>query len=378
MTDKNSFETVELFEPMSLMQIDGSNPFDVKDEAKAVQEPAKADGRVAENSVAVRGNTGVNPDTNVNHNREANHNTDTNYNTDSKTHSDYSVEKILLDPRELIGNNQDFDDDQDFDDTPDSGEKQDYQKHNYAARFVIICLVVLCILFALITAKSFMDSDQRAVAESNYNPILVSQGEDVSSSTYTGGAGFNNVPVYTEMDFNTDQIDSEMPAIINHRCVEFTNSYNRIVFFTATTTQDDVGLMINVEMFDRHGHSLGASANSNSDVPIGNEFMIPVYFSISPEQDLSGVTYKINAETFKDREEALRRTITDVTEAEKGHFFITCEGTAYSSVAPYITLYKNGKVVGILSGYGDFDETGKAVIEVSNPDVDYDTYKVFY
>ena len=41
-------------------------------------------------------------------------------------------------------------------------------------------------------------------------------------------------------------------------------------------------------------------------------------------------------------------------------------------------MYKNGKVVDILSGYGDFDETGKVVVEVYKENVDYDTYKVLY
>jgi len=347
MADRNSFETVELLKPISLIQIDGSEPKDVKDEAKDVQVPEKAECIVAENTVTVRENTDVNTKTDV------------------ETPVDNGVEKILVDPEKLLGN-QDF------------GEKQDYQKHNYAARFIIICLIGICLIFTLIMIRSFKDSDKHTVAESNYNPILVSHSADVDRYIYSGGVGLIDVPDYTEMDFDADEIDADLPVIINHRCVEYTDSYYRILFFTATATEEDVGLMIDVEMFDRNGRSLGVSSSGNSDVAAGNEFMIVVSFDISPNLDLSGATYKIKARTYKERKEALRRKITDVTEAEKGHFLITCEGTAYSSVVPYVTLYKNGKVVGILKGYGDFDENGKVVVDVYKTEIDYDTYKVFY
>ena len=329
MSDKNSFETVELLEPISLIQIDGSEPMEVKEEAKALQVPKKTDEINADNAVTVSNATDVNT------------------NIDTGTSADQSAERILVDPKKLFGNN------------PDSGEKQDYQKHNYAARFIIFCIIGIFLLFTLLMVKSFKDSDkQNTLVESNFNP--------------------SDTPVYKEIDFDADEIDAELPVIINHRCVEYTYSSSRILYFTATSTEEDVGLMINVEMFDKHGHSLGASSNSNSNVAVGDEFIIPVFFSISSDLDLRGVTYKIKAETFKDREEALVRTITDVTEAEKGHFLITCEGTAFSGVNPYVVLYKNGKVVGILNGYSDFDETGKAVVDFYKTEIDYDTYKVFY
>ena len=54
MTDKDSFETVELLKPMSLIQIDGSEQADVKDDAKAAQASVKADdSAIADNAVTV-------------------------------------------------------------------------------------------------------------------------------------------------------------------------------------------------------------------------------------------------------------------------------------------------------------------------------------
>ena len=348
MTDKNSFETVELLKPISLIQIDGIEPVDVKDEAEAVQVPVKANGIIADNAVTVSGAS------------------DVKIKADVEKPIGNSVEKLPVDPKKLL------------DDTQDLGEKQDYQKHNYAARFIIICVIVIGLLFTLIMVRSFKNSDRHTVADSNYNPILVSQGADDSRFLYIGGAGLNAVPVYTEMDFDAGEIDADLPVIINHRCVEYTDSSSRILYFTATLTSEDVGLMLNVEMFDRHGNSLGASSNSNSDEAAGQEFMIPIFFDISPNLDLSGVTYKIKAETFKNQEQGFFRTITNVTEAEKGRFVITCEGTAFCGMKTYVVMYKNGKVVDILLGYGDFDETGEAVVEVYKGGVDYDTYKVFY
>ena len=375
MTDNKSFETVELFEPMSLLQIDGSNPFDVKDEAKAVQEPAKADSKPADDAVVVRGNTGVNTERDVNYNSDANYNT--NYNTDTETSGAYSVEKIRLNPKDLIADNQDYDEE------PESGEKHDYQKHNYAARFIIICVIVLCILFTLIMVKSFKDSDvgTGTVAESNYNPILVSHasdGSDVDSFIYTGGLGTIAAPDYTEMVFNADEIDADLPVIINPKCVEYTDAYYRILYFTATATEDDVSLMMSVQMFDSHDRQICASTSSNFDIKAGDEFMIPVVLDIPSDQELGGITYKIKADTYKAGELTLQRKITDVTEAEKGHFLVTYEGTPFSGISTYIALYKNGEVVGILNGVGEIDETGKVLIDVYKTEIDYDTYKVFY
>ena len=60
MTDKNnSFETVELIKPVSLMQIDGSDLADAKDEAKAAQVPAKTAGEIADNAVTVSAATDI-------------------------------------------------------------------------------------------------------------------------------------------------------------------------------------------------------------------------------------------------------------------------------------------------------------------------------
>ena len=330
MTDKNnSFETVELIKPVSLMQIDGSDLADAKDEAKAAQVPAKTAGKIAGNAVTVSAATDI----------------DTK--TDAGYQADHSAEKILVDPKNLFGNTQ------------TSGEKQDYQKHNYAARFYIICVIGLILLLAIITVRSFKNKVEQTGSYSNYNTMLVA-------------------PVYTEIEFNADDIDLDLPVIISHKCIEYTDSYNRILFFTATPTEENIGTLIRVEMLDRHGHSLGTHSNSNFGVAKGNEYMIMVFFPLSPEYDLDGVTYKIEAETFTEEEHEMLRTITDVTEADKGHFFITYESSAYYNMDTYVVLYKNGKVVDVLRGYGEVDDTGKAVAELYKAGVDYDNYKVFY
>ena len=331
MTDKNnSFETVELIKPVSLMQIDGCDLADVKDEAKVAQASVKADdSAIADNAVTVCAATDI----------------DTK--TDAGYQADHSAEKILVDSKNLFGNTQ------------ASSEKQDYQKHNYAARFFIICVIGLILLLAIITVRSFKDKVEQTGSYSNYNTMLVA-------------------PVYTEIEFNADDIDLDLPVIISHKCIEYTDSYNRILFFTATPTEENIGTLIRVEMLDRHGHSLGTHSNSNFGVAKGNEYMIMVFFPLSPEYDLDGVTYKIEAETFTEEEHAMLRTITDVTEADKGHFFITYESSAYYNMDTYVVLYKNGKVVDVLRGYGDVDDTGKAVAELYKEGVDYDNFKVYY
>lgn len=330
MTDKNnSFETVELIKPVSLMQIDGSDLADAKDEAKAAQVPAKTAGKIADNAVTVSAATDI----------------DTK--TDAGYQADHSAEKILVDPKNLFGNTQ------------ASSEKQDYQKHNYAARFFIICVIGLILLLAIITVRSFKDKVEQTGSYSNYNTMLVA-------------------PVYTEIEFNADDIDLDLPAIISHKCIEYTDSYNRILFFTANLTEENKGLQIKVEMLDRHGRTLDTHSNSSFGVAAGDEFMIPVFFTLSPDWNLDGVTYKIEAETFTEEEHEMLRTITDVTEADKGHFFITYESSAYYKMDTYVVLYKNGKVVDVLRGYGEVDDTGKAVAELYKEGVDYDNFKVYY
>ena len=330
MTDKNnSFETVELIKPVSLMQIDGSDLADAKDEAKAAQVPAKTAGKIADNAVTVSAATDI----------------DTK--TDAGYQADHSAEKILVDPKNLFGNTQ------------ASSEKQDYQKHNYAARFFIICVIGLILLLAIITVRSFKDKVEQTGSYSNYNTMLVA-------------------PVYTEIEFNADDIDLDLPAIISHKCIEYTDSYNRILFFTANLTEENKGLQIKVEMLDRHGRTLDTHSNSSFGVAVGDEFMIPVFFTLSPDWNLDGVTYKIEAETFTEEEHEMLRTITDVTEADKGHFFITYESSAYYKMDTYVVLYKNGKVVDVLRGYGEVDDTGKAVAELYKEGVDYDNFKVYY
>lgn len=330
MTDKNnSFETVELIKPVSLMQIDGSDLADAKDEAKAAQVPAKTAGKIAGNAVTVSAATDI----------------DTK--TDAGYQADHSAEKILVDPKNLFGNTQ------------ASGEKQDYQKHNYAARFFIICVIGLILLLAIITVRSFKNKVEQTGSYSNYNTMLVA-------------------PVYTEIEFNADDIDLDLPVIISHKCIEYTDSYNRILFFSATSTEENIGTLIRVEMLDRHGRTLDTHSNSIFGVAVGDEFMIPVFFTLSPDWNLDGVTYKIEAETFTEEEHEMLRTITDVTEADKGHFFITYESSAYYNMDTYVVLYKNGKVVDVLRGYGEVDDTGKAVAELYKAGVDYDNFKVFY
>ena len=351
MTDKNnSFETVELIKPVSLMGIDGSDLTDVKAEAKteektieetvakSAQVPAKADSKIADNAVI---NTKTDAGNKVDYSLEQS------IHDENIGNSAQNTQKIIVDPKKLFG------------ESPASGEKQDYQKHNYAARFFIICVIGLILLFTIITVRSFKDKVEQTDSYSNYNTMLVA-------------------PVYTEIEFNADDIDLDLPFIISHKCIEYTDSYNRILFFTATPTEENIGTLIRVEMLDRHGHSLGTHSNSNFGVAKGNEYMIMVFFPLSPEYDLDGVTYKITADTFTEEEHAMLRTITDVTEADKGHFYITYESSAYYNMDTYVVLYKNGKVVDVLRGYGEVDDTGKAVAELYKEGVDYDNYKVYY
>ena len=352
MTDKDSFETVELLKPMSLIQIDGSEQADVKDDAKAAQASVKADdSAIADNAVTVSDSTDA--DTKIKVENTADHSLEQNNRDEYTGDDEYSgddsqkPQKILVDPKKL------------FSKSSGSGEKQDYQKRNYAARFVIICGIVLCLLFAVITLRSFKKDIKVTGSYSNYNTMLVA-------------------PVYTEIEFNADEIDMDLPAIISHKCIEYTDSYNRILFFTANLTEENKGLQIKVEMLDRHGRTLDTHSNSSFGVAAGEEFMIPVFFSLSPDWNLDGVTYKISAETFKEEKKGMLRKIADVTEADKGHFFITYESSAYYNMDTYVVLYKNGKVVDVLRGYGDVDDTGKAVAELYKEGVDYDNYKVYY
>ena len=158
MTDNKAFETVELLKPVSLMQIEGSDLMDAKDEAKAAQAPAEADSVIAANTVAVNKTAEVDNNTDVKN--TADHSSEQNIHKDY-SYTDNGPQKILLDPKELVGNNR------------ESAEKQDYQKHNYAARFVIICLIGICLLFAVLMLRSFIDVTKNTDVVRTHYQLLV-------------------------------------------------------------------------------------------------------------------------------------------------------------------------------------------------------------
>ena len=364
--NNNSFETVELLEPISLMSIDGSDLTGINAEAETKQTDAKAESGTAQVSgkneaktaqvdVKAAGKTVADTDPGF----EQNFNNEYNY-------SNNAPHRILVDPKKLFGSAQ------------ASGKKQDYQKPKYNAKFVLFCVIGICLLTTVLMAIRFQNAVKQSVANSANNAKNVLQDEDGSRFIYTGGSEMNDEPVYTTIYFNSSAIDADLPVEINARCIEYTDSGTRGLFFTATPTEKNIGTIITVTMMDKRGNILGVASNSNCDVAPGDEYMIPVLFNLSPEYDLNGVTYKIKAETYKVKENPMIRTITDVTEAGKGQFLITYEGTPGYLVTTYVVLYKDGDVVDVLVGTGLIDETGEVVIDASKAGVDYDRYKVYY
>ena len=375
--NNNSFETVELLEPISLMSIDGSDLTGInaeaetkqtdakaesgtaqvsgKNEAKTAQVSGKNEAKTAQVDVKAAGKTVADTDTGF----EQNFNNEYNY-------SNNAPHRILVDPKKLFGSAQ------------ASGKKQDYQKPKYNAKFVLFCVIGICLLTTVLMAIRFQNAVKQSVANSANNAKNVLQDEDGSRFIYTGGSEMNDEPVYTTIYFNSSAIDADLPVEINARCIEYTDSGTRGLFFTATPTEKNIGTIITVTMMDKRGNILGVASNSNCDVAVGDEYMIPMFFNLSPEYDMNGVTYKIKAETYKVKEYPMIRTITDVIEAGKGQFLITYEGTPGYMVTTYVVLYKDGDVVDVLVGTGLIDETGEVVIDASKAGVDYDRYKVYY
>lgn len=389
--NNNSFETVELLEPISLMSIDGSDltginveaetsqtdakaesgtaQVNAKNEAKTPQAPVEAAGKFADDTVSPYKHTDAENYMDADDYADMNNTADTGFEQNFNNEYNYSnnaPHRILVDPKKLFGSAQ------------ASSEKQDYQKPKYNAKFVLFCVIGICLLTTVLMAIRFQNAVKQSVANSANNAKNVLQDEDGSRFIYTGGSDMNDEPVYTTIYFNSSAIDADLPVEINARCIEYTDSGTRGLFFTATTTEKNIGTIINVTMMDKRGNILGVASNSNCDVAVGDEYMIPMFFNLSPEYDMNGVTYKIKAETYKVKEYPMIRTITDVTEAGKGQFLITYEGTPGYMVTTYVVLYKDGDVVDVLVGTGLIDETGEVVIDASKAGVDYDRYKVYY
>ena len=389
--NNNSFETVELLKPISLMSIDGSDLTGINAEAETKQADAKAEFGTAQASVKNEAKTAwahveaagkyaddtVSPykhtdaenymdaDDYADMNNTADPGFEQNFNNEYN-YSNNAPHRILVDPKKLFGS------------APASGENQDYQKPKYNAKFVLFCVIGICLLITVLMARHFQNAVKQSVANSAYNAKNVLQDEDGSRFIYTGGSDMNDEPIYTAIYFNSSAIDADLPVEISAKFIEYTDSGTRGLFFTATPTEKNIGTLITVTMMDKRGNILGVASNSNCDVAVGDEYMIPMFFNLSPEYDMNGVTYKIKADTFKVKEYPMIRTITDVTEAGKGQFLVTYEGTPGYMVTTYVVLYKDGDVVDVLVGSGLIDETGEVVIDASKAVGDYDSYKVYY
>ena len=223
--NNNSFETVELLKPISLMSIDGSEltginaetentQAGVKAESGTAQVNAKNEAKTAQVDVKAAGKTAADTDPGF----EQNFNNEYNY-------TDNARPRILVDPKKLFGSAQ------------ASGEKQDYQKPKYNAKFVLFCVIGICLLITVLMARHFQNAVKQSVANSAYNAKNVLQDEDGSRFIYTGGSDMNDEPIYTAIYFNSSAIDADLPVEISAKCIEYTDSGTRGLFFTATPTE---------------------------------------------------------------------------------------------------------------------------------------------
>lgn len=182
---------------------------------------------------------------------------------------------------------------------------------------------------------------------------------------------------YGTLDLNTEYLNSER-AEFNPHLIEYTNTYERCLYFRVKALQERIIVTLNVEMIDKNGNKLAESQGVAQELPMGAEGIVPVMFQLNPYMDLNGVVYMINEEVYPSSYSPApaKKVIEEVK--EKGDtLYVTLSGGSYTNKSAYVVFFKNGQVVDVQFDIR-YEDTDKVVLEYDLYYPDYDNYIIYY
>ena len=357
MTDKNSFETIELFKPVPLIQIDGNEPMDVKEEANAAQVSVEtpvvnsvADPKpVAEPDKAVISSKWdeihkkcqpeyYQPDIDVQYN-----------NGGPERGSSPNAADIDL---SFFYNN--------------AGELKRNRDRGVRKRDVYLVAGV----FFLASVVAFIAFMRGATRRSNENQINNAVQKEIATNDYA-----RQDVVYGTFYFNSTGTQANEFFDISPEVIECTEPFERILFFEYTPKEADKVLRVEVEMLDSYGNSLGTVVAFKKNVPAGETAIIDVPFGIDQFTELNGITYNINMEGYTLQTPEDDKNIVSTEQADD-MLYVSIEGGLNVSKDAFVVFYKNGRVCSVMCGTPGYNSNGIASFYLG--DIDYDSYEVFY
>ncbi|MBR4779962.1 MAG: hypothetical protein IK014_01230 [Lachnospiraceae bacterium] len=363
MTDKNSFETVELLKPIELTPIEGiegakpiTEPTPVV-EPKPVVEHVVETVKVRESSTwdAVRKNSSpefYQQDFDGQYDRGS-------FNQESFNQNGFEQGSFAQ------GNSQKAAgiDLSCFYNAEEQKRKQALDKRK---RDVYLVSVIVFLAF-IVAAIGFSRGANR---RSNKQDINNSVQKQVTTNDYA-----RQDDVYGFMYFDASGTQAADFFYISPDVIEYTGPFERVLYFEYTPKSDNKVLRVGVEMLDSYGNSIGNVVAFKKNVPAGETAIVAIPFGIDQLTELTGITYNIEMEGYTLQTPEDNKNIVS-TEQSDDVLYVTIEGGLNVDKDTYVVFYKDGRVSSVMSGVPKYNSGGRATFYIG--DIDFDNYEVFY
>ena len=382
MNDNKSFETVELFKPIELTSIDGIEGPKPIEEPKLIAEPIEMK-PVAEPKpviAPIESKPVVEPQkTEVKKKQSF---------MDKLYKGDYVQDEFDRDGFNQGGFDQSGFDQGGFDQNSNTnnsrnaagidlsyfysnaGEEKVKQARDRKKREVYVVAAMFFLMF-IVAAIAFKNGSSRRNKEKSINnPVQNTVQKEVGTNDYA-----RQDEIYGIMDYDPTGSQATEFFDISHDVIEYTGPYERVLYFEYTPKLDNKVLMIEVEMVDRYGNSLGTVTAYKKNVPMGEKAIIDIPFSINQFTELPGITYNIRAEGYTLQTPEGDKNIPGMEQTDD-ILSVSIDGGLNVSKDAFLVLYKNGRVVSVMYGTPGYNNNGKAIFFLG--DIDYDNFEVFY
>lgn len=258
-----------------------------------------------------------------------------------------------------------------FREAEESQKRVELEKRKKNSMLIFCAAFFIAAVFMSIAIKGFANrEDRERFMEDPYKGDIVTY-NDFPTEDFEISDGTYGVIYFDDSEGH----DTELVSV-NKEIIEYTDIYERDLYFRVIPKEDSVYVLITVDMIDKNGNWLGSVGGTSSGVPKGKEAVVPVFLGISPNMDLNGVTYNINIETYKMDDEVSNREIMDMN-VEDGVIYVKVKGDSYLDKHAYMIYYKNDNVVSVKCE-GDYSDEETAVLAFTTDDVDFDTSQIYY
>lgn len=369
MTDKNSFETVELFKPIELTPIDGievskpvaePEPVEVPKqvaEARQVVEPVAEQKPVTEHvteTVKAGGNSTWDAVRKNSSPEFYQQDFDGQYDQGSFNQESFTQ-----------GNTQKAAD-IDLSCFYNAEEQKRKQALDKRKRDVYLVSVIVFLAF-IVAAIGFSRGANR---RSNKQDINNSVQKQVTTNDYA-----RQDDVYGFMYFDASGTQADEFFYISPDVIEYTGPFERVLYFEYTPKSDNKVLRVGVEMLDSYGNSIGNVVAFKKNVPAGETAIVAIPFGIDQLTELNGITYNIEMEGYTLLTPEDNKNIVS-TEQSDDVLYVTIEGGLNVDKEAYVVFYKDGRVCSVMRGLPKYNSDGRATFYIG--DIDFDNYEVFY